>query len=136
MANQPTHLTVSPAKLEKTNGHIETAGNLAELIATGATTFGVLPALFRHVSDFMVNRDGFKVITNVLSGIAVLLIAYLTISNLLPMFNTGNIPVIIVGLFPILASFGMFLGVLISDPLSLLRVLYLFGMASTLILGV
>lgn len=49
MSAQPNHLTVSPAKLEKTNGHIETAGNLAELIATGATTFGVLPVDYRLI---------------------------------------------------------------------------------------
>lgn len=136
MTNQHTHLTVSPAKIEKAEGNIGNAGNVWELLTTGATTFALAPALFRHVSDFMVHRDGFKHITNVLSGIAVLLIAYLTICNLSPMFSTGNIPVVIVGMFPILASFGMFLGVLISEPMSLLRVLYLIGMFTTLILGV
>lgn len=134
--SQPNHITVSPAKLEKTNGHIGTAGNVWELVATGSTVFSLAPALFRHVADFMVNRDGFKHITNVLSGIAVLLVAYLTIDNISPMLESGNIPVVIAGMFPILASLGMFLGVLISEPLSLLRVLYLSGMFTTLILGV
>lgn len=134
--NQPNHITVSPAKLEKTNGHIGTAGSVWELATTGATTLGLAPALFRHVSDFMVHRDGFKHITNVLSGIVVLMVAYLTICNISPMFAARNIPVVIVGMFPILASFGMFLGVLISEPMSLLRVLYLIGMFTTLILGV
>lgn len=96
----------------------------------------ISPTLFKQVSDFMSNREGFKHITNVLSGIIVLLLVTLTIDNLSDVIADGNVPVIITGMFPIFASIGMFVGVLIVEPMSLLRVLYLFGMFTTLLLGV
>ena len=117
------------AHIDNIRANHSTPPPYAENATQGAT--GVLAYL--KTRDY---SKVYQIATNILSGIAVLLIAYLTTQNLTPMFNAGNIPVVIAGMFPVLASFGMFLGVLISEPMSLLRVLYLFGMFATLVLGV
>ncbi len=77
----------------------------------------------------------FQIVTNILAALILLFIGYHVKTTLLPYWQTVNIPALIIGMFPIIASFGMFIGVLISDKLSLMRIAYLFTMFSTVFLG-
>ena len=77
--NQPNHITISPAKLEKRNEQVGSAGNLWELLTTGATTFALAPALLKHVADFAVRVDWqqvFVVTARLLVSIGLLITAY------------------------------------------------------------
>lgn len=130
--NQPNHITVSPAKLEKTNGHIGTAGSVWELATTGATTLGLAPALFRHVADFAVRAELFKHVTNGIGLLAVLFYA-VNFSNVMA---SDNHIYAVYQLFPVFASLAITTTLWTTPANSLLRVLYIVGLYTISWMGV
>jgi hypothetical protein len=76
----------------------------------------------------------FATVTNVVAGIGFILSAYFNIEHLKP--HTDNIPLLVAGSFPILASGGMLLGVVLANKRSITRILFIVGMVAVQALGV
>ena len=76
----------------------------------------------------------FATITNAIAAIGFILSAYFTIQNL--KIHGDNIPVLVAGSFPLIASAGMLLGVVLADKRDIKRILFIFGMVAVQALGV
>ena len=132
MVNQPNHITVSPAKLEKRNEQVGNAGNVWELLTTGATTFALAPAMFKYVADFAVRAELFKHITNGIGLLAVLFYA-VNFSNVMA---SDNHIYAVYQLFPVFASLAITTTLWTTPANSLLRVLYIVGLYTISWMGV
>ncbi|UJS23888.1 hypothetical protein [Thiothrix winogradskyi] len=113
--NQPNHLTVSPSKIEKTHGHVGTAGNL-----------------FRHVADFAARAELFKHVTNGIGSLAVLFYAV----NFSDVVAGDNYIYAVYQLFPVFAALAIVTTLWTTPANSLLRVLYIVGLYTISWMGV
>jgi hypothetical protein len=78
-------------------------------------------------------KNAYPLITTIIGIVVFFGVAIATSNNLqnIPL----NIPVLVMGSFPVLVSIGCLMGILISDKLSILRILFIVGMLFSLILG-
>jgi hypothetical protein len=76
----------------------------------------------------------YATVTNVIAGIGFVLSAYFTVETL--KLHSDNIPLLVAGSFPILASGGMLLGVVLANKRSITRILFIVGMFAVQALGV